>query len=102
MPKAKADYQEVAQSPKFKLLMARKKRFIAPMTVFFLIFYFLLPILTSYSKILNHSAVGPISWAWVFAFAQFIMTWALCIVYSKKSAKFDQMVEEIKQEMGGN
>jgi uncharacterized membrane protein (DUF485 family) len=93
-------YAEVWQSAGFKALISRKKRFIVPMTVFFLVFYFALPILTSYSTVLNKPAVGPISWAWVFAFAQFIMTWALCIIYSKKSSQFDRMVDEIKKDMG--
>jgi hypothetical protein len=26
------------------------------------------------------------------------MTWALCILYSKQAAKFDEIVEQIKQE----
>ncbi|UJF36218.1 DUF485 domain-containing protein [Paenibacillus hexagrammi] len=95
------DYAQVEQSPKFQALVASKKRFLFPMTLFFLVFYFALPILTSYSKVLNQTAFGPVSWAWVFAFAQFIMTWVLCIIYSKKSVKFDQMVDEIKQERGG-
>ncbi|UUZ84276.1 DUF485 domain-containing protein [Paenibacillus sp. P26] len=54
--------------------------------------------LTSYSKVLNHPAVGPISWAWVFAFAQFIMTWALCIIYSRQAAQYDQMIREIRSD----
>jgi uncharacterized membrane protein (DUF485 family) len=96
------DYSAVMKSEKFKILTAEKKKFLWPMTLFFLGFYFALPILTSYTKILNHNAVGSISWAWVFAFAQFIMTWTLCIIYSRKSARFDQMVEEIKKETGGS
>jgi len=61
-------------------------------------FYFTLPILTSYSTILNNPAIGSISWAWIFASAQFIMTWALCMIYSKRAAQFDVMVEKIIQE----
>lgn len=94
------NYADVVESDKFKALIASKKRFIIPMALFFLIFYFSLPIITSYSKVLNTSAIGAISWAWVYAFAQFVMTWALCIIYSKKSTEFDRMVLEIKKEMG--
>lgn len=93
-------YNEVWQSAKFKTLLSRKKRFIIPMTVFFLVFYFALPLLTSYTDILNKPAFGPISWAWVFAFAQFIMTWALCIIYTRKASQFDRMADEIKKDMG--
>lgn len=95
-------YLKVWQSTKFKTLLSRKKRFIIPATVFFLLFYFALPILTSYSDVLNRPAIGPISWAWVFAFAQFIMTWALCILYSRVARGFDKMVDEIKREMGAS
>ena len=92
-------YTEVWQSEKFKSLLSRKKRFIVPMTVFFLFFYFALPILTSYTDVLNKPAIGPISWAWLFAFAQFVMTWALCMLYSRKAVQFDRIVDEIKKEM---
>jgi len=101
MPKGQINVSEVVQSDQFKKLIASKKRFIVPMTVFFLVFYFALPILTSYTTVLNESAIGPISWAWVFAFAQFVMTWVLCIIYSRKSKKFDRMVDEIKTKLEG-
>ncbi|MEX2460046.1 MAG: DUF485 domain-containing protein [Paenibacillaceae bacterium] len=94
-------YSDVVQSDKFKALMASKKRFLRPWIVFFLVFYFSLPVLTSYSTVLNHNAFGFISWAWIFAFAQFIMTWALSMIYSRQSVKFDRMIEEIKKERKG-
>ncbi|HUC91164.1 MAG TPA: DUF485 domain-containing protein [Paenibacillus sp.] len=93
-------YAEVWQSEKFKALIARKRRFIIPMTLFFLVFYFTLPVMTSYSKVLNEPAFGQVSWAWVFAFAQFVMTWTLCMIYSRKSAHFDRMVDDIKKDAG--
>ena len=95
------DYAAIARSSKFQQLVQKKKAFILPWSIFFFVFYFLLPIMTSYSKVLNTPAIGAITWAWVFAFAQFIMTWALCILYTKKSVKFDQVVDEIKQEANG-
>ena len=78
-------YGRIAASSEFRSLMVRKKRFLLPMSLFFLAFYFVLPILTSYSTVLNEPAVGSISWAWVLAFAQFVMTWALCSVYTRAS-----------------
>ncbi|RAK23079.1 uncharacterized membrane protein (DUF485 family) [Anoxybacillus vitaminiphilus] len=93
------DYTKIVQSASFQHLMKAKRNFIFPFTLFFLAFYFTLPILTSYSKVLNNPAIGSISWAWIFAFAQFIMTWTLCSLYSKRAAKFDELVEKIKQEV---
>ncbi|WP_099159925.1 DUF485 domain-containing protein [Virgibacillus ndiopensis] len=84
------DFENVANSPQFKQLIHERKRFIIPLTIFFLVFYFSLPILTSYTTILNTPAIGDISWAWLFAFTQFIMTWVLCTLYVKKSASFDK------------
>ncbi|WP_027408408.1 DUF485 domain-containing protein [Anoxybacteroides tepidamans] len=103
-PSASINYSEVVQSSSFQQLMREKRRFILPFSLFFLAFYFALPILTSYSKVLNTPAIGSVSWAWVFAFAQFIMTWTLCMLYSKRAARFDEMVEQIRQEAkeGGN
>lgn len=92
------DYTEVVKSNKFKKLISDRKKFIIPYTIFFLIFYFLLPIATSYTTFLNKPAIGDISWIWLFAFAQFVMTFALCIVYVKKSAAFDVQAEEIIEE----
>ncbi|TVY09024.1 DUF485 domain-containing protein [Paenibacillus cremeus] len=98
--KAKAwSYSEVAQSSKFQALLARKKSFLLPMSIFFFAYYFVLPILTSYTTVLNTPAFSPVSWAWVFAFSQFIMTWVLCSIYSRKANAYDAMVEDIRKEL---
>jgi len=89
------DFEKVEQSDQFKSFMQKKKRFIIPYTIFFLIFYFLLPVLTSYTTFLNTPVIGDISWVWIFAFAQFVMTWVLCTIYVKKAAAFDQETDQI-------
>lgn len=94
------DYTAIVHSSAFQQLIREKKRFIVPFTLFFFIFYFALPILTSFSTILNHSFYKSITWAWVFAFAQFIMTWALCIIYSKRAARFDSLTDQVLKEGG--
>lgn len=91
-------YSEIVRSDSFKRLMAKKKRFILPMSIFFLVFYFVLPVMTTYSKVLNEKAAGFITWAWVFAFAQFIMTWILCSLYTRKAVEFDELSEKILEE----
>ncbi|CAM3829281.1 DUF485 domain-containing protein [Mesobacillus zeae] len=94
------DYTKVVQSPAFQQLLMEKRKFILPLSLFFLAFYFTLPILTAYTSFLNKPAAGSITWAWVFAAAQFVMTWTLCILYTKRAARFDEMVDEIKREHG--
>ncbi|WP_160724359.1 DUF485 domain-containing protein [Bacillus sp. USDA818B3_A] len=96
------DYNSIVHSTAFRKLLSEKKRFIIPITIFFFCFYFALPILTSYTTILNHKFFGSITWAWVFAFLQFVMTWGLCMLYSKKAAKFDELASAVVQEGGKN
>ena len=93
--KADVDFVRVAESSRFKTLAEKKKKFILPLTIFFLVFYFSLPILTSYTNVLERPAIGDISWAWIYAVAQFIMTWVLCTVYVRKFHKFDKDADEI-------
>lgn len=99
--KIENDYSAIAQSSSFQTLLSEKKKFIIPITIFFFCFYFALPILTSYTTILNNKFIGNITWAWVFAFLQFVMTWVLCMIYSKKAARFDELAKKVVEE-GGN
>jgi uncharacterized membrane protein (DUF485 family) len=94
------DYTKIAQSKEFKQLLEEKKKFIMPLSIFFFCFYIALPIMTSYSKVLNTPAVADITWAWIFAFAQFVMTWGLCMLYSKKASSFDRLSEKVLQKIG--
>lgn len=89
------DFLAVESNEKFKQLLTSKKKFIVSRTIFFLIFYFGLPVLAAFTKILHQPAIGDISWVWVYAVAQFIMTWTLVMIYMKKAAVFDQQAEEI-------
>ncbi|WP_423241346.1 DUF485 domain-containing protein [Oceanobacillus zhaokaii] len=93
------DFEKAANSNAFKKLLEDRKKFILPLTIFFLIFYFLLPILTSYTTFLNTPAIGDISWVWIFAISQFAMTWILCTIYVKKANTFDEQAEQIVEEI---
>lgn len=94
---AKPNYAKIAQSKAFKELLAVKKRFIISTTFFFISFALLLPILAFYTDILTRPAIGAISWAWVFAFAQFVMTWSVCYLYTRKAALFDELEQQVLQ-----
>jgi uncharacterized membrane protein (DUF485 family) len=98
--KPKYDYERIAESPEFKHLLNTKKRFLIPSTILFLSLYILLPILTSYTTILNKPAIGAISWTWVYSIGLFIMTWTMCMIYVRKAAKYDAMADEIIEKQG--
>lgn len=93
------NYSKIVRTKGFQDLINAKKRFIVPCTIFFISFYMLLPILTSfYPSVLKHQAIGNISWAWVLGFSQFLMTWTMCGVYTKKAAEFDAAAKVIAGE----
>jgi uncharacterized membrane protein (DUF485 family) len=99
---SESDYTAIVKSSSFQTLLSEKKKFIIPVTIFFFCFYFALPVLTSYTTVLNHKFIGSITWAWVFAFLQFVMTWVLCMLYSKKATRFDELAKKVIQEGGTN
>ncbi|USK75975.1 DUF485 domain-containing protein [Peribacillus frigoritolerans] len=88
-------YRQLIETEEFKELIQRKKAFIVPVTLFFLAFYFVLPILAAYTEVLKGEAFFHITWAWVYALLQFAVVWIGGIVYIKKSAKYDKLAKNI-------
>ncbi|HBZ10658.1 MAG TPA: DUF485 domain-containing protein [Bacillus bacterium] len=83
----------------FQQLLKRKKKLILPMTFFFVLFYFALPILIWFFPewIYKENPSSFIPWWWLFAFFQLIVTWILGWVYWCKAKKYDQLIEDLKQ-----
>src|SRR5918998_5120907 len=67
------EWIRVERTSAFQELTRSKKAFIIPATIFFLVFYFGLPFLAAFTTVLNGKAVGSITWAYLYAFAQFAM-----------------------------
>ncbi|MCM3675919.1 MULTISPECIES: DUF485 domain-containing protein [Peribacillus] len=88
-------YRQLIETEEFKDLLQKKKAFILPVTLFFLAFYFVLPILAAYTEVLKGEAFFNITWAWVYALLQFAVVWIGGIVYIKKSEKYDKMAKNI-------
>ncbi|XEC96739.1 DUF485 domain-containing protein [Paenibacillus tarimensis] len=94
-----SDISKRIESAPFQKLIRAKKRFILPAVGFFLIFYFTLPLLTSYfPNLMNRPVFGVITLAWAFAFAQFMMTAVVAVLYIWKSRHYDALVEEVRKE----
>lgn len=93
--KSTLDYETIVKTDDFKALLKRKRTFSRPYVVFFFAAYFLLPILTGYTKILEHRAIGYMTWTWVYAFSMFIMVWVFTSIYMNKAKHFDVDVDKI-------
>lgn len=89
-----ADWERVAALTEFKTLVTAKLRFIVPATVFFLVYYFALPVLVGYApRIMEAKVFGVINVAYLFALSQFFMAWILAALYLRAAGRFDEMAK---------
>lgn len=86
------DWETLAKRPDFHALLAAKRRFIVPATIFFLLYYMALPVLIGYfPELMKRPLVGKVNGAYVFAFSQFMMTFVLAWLYMRTARKWDAM-----------
>lgn len=90
---ANREQNKVEQTAAFRELVRRKRAFIVPIIVAFSAFYFLLPVLFSYTTVLNVQIIGAVNLAYVYAFALFVATWAICHLYVRQASKWDELAE---------
>jgi len=93
-----AEWLRIERTSAFKELVQKRKSFIIPATIFFFVFYFGLPVLAGFTTVLDGYAIGAITWAYVYAFAQFAMTWILMHMYISRANKWDELVEQARRE----
>ncbi len=90
-PIASSPWQRIAEGADFHALLRAKARFIVTATLFFLLCYFALPVLTGYwPDLMGRKVMGQFSLAYVFALTQFPMAWLLAAAYLRAAAKFDR------------
>lgn len=92
---AHTDWTELSQSLIFRKMMRRKKRFILSATIFFLVYYFSLPILNGYTDWLNIQVIGSVNLVYLFALSQIIMAWVLAVLYLRHANQMDRHIKEI-------
>jgi uncharacterized membrane protein (DUF485 family) len=92
------EWVRVERTQAFKELVRRKRAFIIPATIFFLVFYFGLPFLAGFTTLLNVKVVGSLTLAYLYAFAQFAMTWILMHLYFSRANRWDDLVDRARQE----
>ena len=81
--------------------MAAKVRFIMPATVFFIAYYFALPILVGYApELMATRVIGPVNIAYLFALSQFFMAWLVAYLYVRAANRFDRMAAEVLTDLG--
>jgi uncharacterized membrane protein (DUF485 family) len=80
-------------------LLGAKRRFIIPAMMFFIIYYFALPILVGYARDFMEKRVwGAVNLAYLFALSQFFMAWIIAAIYIRAAAKFDKMARDVVED----
>lgn len=95
------DWEKLAGSERFRNLLKAKKRFIVPAMIFFIVYYFALPVLIGYARpFMEKRVLGPVNLAYLFALSQFFMAWIIAALYVKAAARFDRMAAGVISEEG--
>jgi uncharacterized membrane protein (DUF485 family) len=91
-----ADWDRVAARDDFRALIAAKRAFIIPSTIFFVTYYFALPLLVGYApNLMKTEVVGSVNLAYLFALSQFVMAWGIAAWYLRAAGRFDRMAQGI-------
>ncbi|MCU0796691.1 MAG: DUF485 domain-containing protein [Akkermansiaceae bacterium] len=91
-PTKPEEWEALARLPAFHDLLAAKRRFIIPATIFFLLYYMALPVLIGYfPELMKRPFIGKVNGAYAFAFSQFLMTFVLAWLYMRQARRWDAM-----------
>ena len=89
-------WDRIAASREFQDLMAAKRVFIVPAFVFFVVYYFALPVLVGYApEFMSRKVIGQVNLAYLFALSQFLVAWLIAWLYVKAADSFDRLSEDI-------
>jgi uncharacterized membrane protein (DUF485 family) len=93
---SQSTWDKIAESREFKDLMATKRIFIVPAFVFFVVYYFALPVLVGYApQFMATKVFGMVNLAYLFALSQFFVAWLIAGLYVKAASTFDRLARDI-------
>jgi uncharacterized membrane protein (DUF485 family) len=96
-----ADWERLAATAEFKALLTAKARFVIPATVFFIVYYFSLPLLVGYAPdFMARKVLGVVNVAYLFALSQFFMAWLTAWAYVRAAGRFDGVARRVIEKRG--
>ena len=94
------DWGAIERMPEFRELVRAKRAFLLPATVFFIAYYFALPVLVGYwPDLMSTPVVGHLNVAYLFALSQFAMAWLLMAAYVRRAKRYDRMAEALVERL---
>jgi uncharacterized membrane protein (DUF485 family) len=97
---AEIDWVAAARSPEFRELVRKKRSFVVPATVFFLVWYFGFVILAGYAPDFmgREFLTDGLTVGYALALSQFVMVWVLGAMYLRRADRdFDPLAERAAQ-----
>ncbi len=89
-------WDRIYSSRAYRQMIRQKTSAVVAMTVFFIVYYFALPVLVGYwPELMARTVWGKVNWAYLFAFSQFLMTWAIAYIYMRYAGRFDRVTTDI-------
>ncbi len=96
------EWAAIEADPDFQALVAAKRRFIVPATIFFVVYYFALLILVGYfPNFVDIRVIGNINLAYLFALSEFIMAWVIAWLYVRQANRWDMMAAKLVAKVKG-
>jgi len=91
------DWEAVEQSPEFRELIAVRRRFVLPATIFFLAWYFGFVLLAGYAPdFMARSVYEGLTVGYCLALTQFVMVGVLGIMYLRRAERvYDPLAEKV-------
>jgi uncharacterized membrane protein (DUF485 family) len=94
---ARIDWEGIEGSPEFRELMAKRRSFVVPATIFFLAFYMGFILLCGYAPdFMGESVYQGLTVGYCLALTQFVMVGTLGIWYMRKADReFDPLADKV-------
>jgi uncharacterized membrane protein (DUF485 family) len=87
------------ETQEFKDLVRARWRFVLPATIFFLVYYFMLPLLNGLATgFMRTNVIGDVNVAYLFALSQFFMAWLLAWFYVRRASRvLDPLADRVRE-----
>jgi uncharacterized membrane protein (DUF485 family) len=92
-------WEGLEETDEFRQLVRARWRFVFPATVFFLVYYFALPLSNGlFPSVMRTEIIGHINLAYIFALSEFVMAWILAYFYIRQATRvFDPLAEKVRR-----
>ena len=96
---ATSTWEGVEHTDEFRRLVKARVAFVLPATIFFLAYYFALPLANGLApEFMRTKVIGNVNIAYLFALSEFFMAWILAWIYIRRAnGVFDRMADAVRR-----